>query len=126
MPCVEQPLIIWDGEHRTFRLRVTNESDGSRVNLGGATLELEVKHADGASDPALIHLEIGSGITLEPQVGDTEGEALIDLAPSDLAPLQAGGSRILRYDVTTLLASGKRKKVIPPSDFDFRVVVNQA
>jgi len=126
MPCVEQPKLIWDGEHRTFRLRVTNQSDGSRVSLTGAAVEFQVKESDGASDPALIALEVGTGITLEPQAGDTLGEALIDLTPTDLAALQAGGSRVLRYDVITLLASGKRYVVVPPSDFDYRLIVNQA
>lgn len=126
MSCVEQPKTIWDGEHRTFRLTVTQESDESRVDLTGAAVEMEVKAADGDTDPALISLSVGNGITLEPQSGDTIGQALIELTPTHLSALQAGGARVLRYDVIALLASGKRHVVVPPSNFDYRVVVNQA
>jgi hypothetical protein len=117
-----QGQIVLKGESRTFRLTVTQRSDGTRVDLTGTTLEFQVKVKVGDGDPPLIAKAIGTGVTLLNQtMAATKGQADIALSPSDTATLAAG---VYAYDVVLVLLGGERHYVVPPSEFVVRAVVN--
>jgi len=60
-------------------LTVTKESDGSRRNLTGATVLVDVKrnYTDVAN---AFQLSVGNGVTLLTQSGATEGQATVDIS----------------------------------------------
>lgn len=77
------PISIYRGDSATLRLTVTDDED-ARVDLTGATIELQVKAALGDADPALITASVGSGITLRDQTDDEEiGQADIALTSAN-------------------------------------------
>lgn len=69
------PITVHKGDQVTFRITVTDDED-ERTDITGATIELQVKSAKGAADPATIERAVGSGITLLDQTDvDTKGQA---------------------------------------------------
>ncbi|RPH64992.1 MAG: hypothetical protein EHM89_00185 [Acidobacteria bacterium] len=64
-------LVLYKGEDWTWTGTCTNDDDGTRTDLTGKTVVLELRRRTTA--PVLISLSIGAGATLQPQSGDTVG-----------------------------------------------------
>jgi hypothetical protein len=109
---------IHRGDDASFTLTVLDAA-GAPTNITGDTLELEVKTAAGAPDPALIRKTVGDGITLLAQSGGTLGQATVAIAgtETDLTP----GTYWL--DVVHVRA-GVRTHIIGPRAFQIASVVN--
>lgn len=113
------PFTIYRGDAATLRLTVTDDDD-ARVDLTGATIELQIKTAINGADPATVSKAIGSGITLLAQAGDTLGQA--DIAISGADTNQTPGLFYLDVVVTPL--AGDRQHVIAPMAITIGGVVN--
>lgn len=111
------PINVYRGDQATFRLTVTDDED-ARVDITGATIELQVKTAKGDADPATIAKSVGSGITLLAQTGDTEGQAdaVLLSADTDIAPG-------LRYLSVVIVIAGVRQTLVD-REFVILPVVN--
>lgn len=114
------PFTIYRGDAATLRLTVTDDDD-ARIDLTGATIELQVKAGIGDADPALIAKAIGTGVTLLDQTApDTKGQADIAIAGGDTD--RAPGLYWLDVVVTPL--AGDRQHVITPIELTIGGVVN--
>jgi len=113
------PLTVVAGDDLALRLTVTDDAD-ARVDLTGATLELEVKAKLGGPDPAAIAKSIGAGITLLDQTAaDTRGQADIAISGDDTS-LSPG----LYWLDVVLGLDGGRSHVIAPREFVVTPSVN--
>ena len=118
------PIVGFRGADRVFRVTVTKADDSGRQDLTGATMEFQVKTAPGVADPALISKSVGAGITLLAQAGATLGQADLALASADTSGATTPAGKY-SYDLVATIG-GKRRVIIPPSDFTLKDVVNQA
>lgn len=125
MSC-QAPLEIFAGESQVWVLTVMHADTGARRSLTGATIQFQVKVAEGDPDPPLIDKATGSGVTtLDQTVGSaTEGQAEIALLPADTDTPNVPVPGTYRYDVVVIFSGGDRKRVIPPSDLLIKAVVN--
>jgi hypothetical protein len=115
------PLDGFRGIDRVLRLTVKKVEDASPQDLTGATIELQIKTTAGAADPALLSKSVGAGITLLSQSGATLGQAEISITAAETQALLA---RTYKYDVIAVIG-GKRRVLVPPSDFVLKELVNQ-
>ena len=133
---IEQPKTMYVGQTKTFKLTFTKKSDGERLNLdtelaaGTDAIELQVKVLEGDADPALIAMDLASGIVKRTQAGDDLGVADATIPSSattggswPAAPANVG---IFRYDVKIILLSGAVDYSVIPSDLVVKAVVNGA
>lgn len=112
------PMRIYRGDTATYRLTVTDDDD-ARINLTGATIELQVKTALGGADPAAIAKTVGGGITLLAQADDTLGQADVAISSAD-SGITPG---LYWLDVVVVLA-GSRQHVIAPREYTIADAVN--
>lgn len=120
MPCT-LPIELWAGESTRKRFTVRDEETDDPVDLTGATIEFEIKAKAGDDDPALVHKEIGDGIELLTQSGDTLGQGDFVIDPEDTAALDG----MYMYDLV-VVSGGERRYVIKPSECYIHPVVNGA
>jgi|SRR5688572_2599419 len=121
--CRLNPLVMFRGATKRWTITIRREVDDEPIDITAATaLEFQVKTVPGAADPPLISKAIGTGVTIQPQTGDTLGQAIIALDGADTngAGTPAG---LYHYDVVLVLG-GERHYVIAPSEFWLRDVVN--
>lgn len=113
------PINVHKGDQVTFRLTVTDDED-ERVDITGATIELQVKTAKGDADPPTITKAVGSGITLLDQTADsdTEGQAdaILLSADTNIAPG-------IRYLSVVVVLAGVRQTLVD-REFVILPVVN--
>lgn len=88
------------------------EPSGSCTSLTGLDLRLQLRRRTG--QPVLVELNVGSGITLRAQSGDTLGQADIVLAGADSLDLAAGSH------VVSMLLEGV--VVMPPTFVQVRTL----
>lgn len=101
------------GETIEQTLTIFDEATGARTDLTSVvSIVFKVRITEGGADPALITLGIGSGITLEPQSGDTLGQATIRFT----AP--AAGTYWYHAEVT--MPGPKLFIAVPPTKFIVR------
>lgn len=113
------------GDTEVILLTFTRDVDGALMDLSAevSEIELEIKTADGAADPATVRKTLsGANIVLLAQSGDTLGQAEATIDSSDTSAI-AGQ---YRWDVVATLTDGSRVHAILPSDFEIVAVVNQA
>lgn len=114
------PINVYRGDQVTFRLTVTDDED-ERVNITGATIELQVKTAKGDADPPTITKAVGGGITLLDQTADSDTEGQADAvllsANTDITPG-------LRYLSVVVVLGGVRQTLVD-REFVILDVVNR-
>lgn len=112
------PMRVYRGDAARYRLTVTDDAD-ARVDITGATIEVQVRTALGAVDPPSIGKSVGSGITILTQSGDTLGQADVVFASGDtnIAPA------LYWIDVVITLA-GDRVHIVAPREYTISSVVN--
>jgi hypothetical protein len=114
-----QTITILKNSDTTLHITVTQESDGSLVDLTGAKMFFSVASTEG--DALVIEKKnlaasgADSEILIDPDQVTNKGEADIFLVQSDTSALSCGK---YRYDVWVELSSGAAVPVIDPSDFD--------
>lgn len=124
-----QIRVMYEGTTKKFRLRFTDD-EGERVDLDEVEdIEFEVKRAAGAADPPLLFKNIGAGIELETQDGDTLGEAILTIDAADTTEANtdwiAPRTGVFYYDVIVLQDSGATRLVaVPPSELRVKALVN--
>lgn len=102
--------ITWTrGQTEEWTLAITN-ADGTALNLSTAlAVEFEVKPYEGAPDPATLHLDLTSGITLRTQIGADVGVCDLVATSAQVFTLSYGK---WAYDVFVTRADGARKRVV--------------
>jgi len=120
MSCANN-LTIYKGEYKALRVTVLDPNEAP-VDLTLATvIEFEVKPAAGDADAAIIISKaLGTGITIEPQSGDTLGQFVIQIQPSDTALI---AEQAATYDIVAVI-DGKRRLIVKPSEIRIRPAVN--
>lgn len=126
MSCNEQPLRIYQGEEKVFRITVRN-ADGVVVDLsdldtdpGSDDILMTCAPAEGDDATFQKTLSDDGGIAIvTPHTGDNVGLADITIASEDTA---TATELFQRYDVV-LLSSGSRFQLVQPSDFEIVPVV---
>lgn len=108
------------GETIDYVLAVTTDGEPDSLSVATA-IELQLKAAPGGSDPALVSLGIGTGITPRAQTGTDIGVADVQIPSAALAAVPAG---VYYYDVVVIWNDGTRKYVVKPTKVLVRDVVN--
>lgn len=112
------PLLVYRGDSATYLLTVVDDKD-KRVNLTGATIELQIARSLGAA-LKLVSLAVGTGITLLDQsAADTKGQATCEITSEQL-DVAIG----LCYLDVVIVDGADRKHVIAPREFTIAGVVN--
>lgn len=119
MSCETRDEKIYAGESAKW-LFTAYDRNGDPVDLTGATIELEIKLNKGDADPALVHKEVGAGITVLAQSGATLGQFEAALVPND-----TGARSGMHYWDVVVVSGGERWFVVPPSEFYIEPVVNR-
>lgn len=112
------PMSLPRGDSATYLLTVTDDDDDA-IDITGLGIELEIKSALGAADPATIRKTVGAGITLLTQSGDTLGQATIEIDSTD-SDITPG----LRYLDVVVIDGADRQHVVGPREFSITGVVN--
>ena len=133
---IEHPISMRLGQTKTIGLKFTRKSDNQPLNLdtdlavGDSSIELQVKVQEGNGDPALIALDLASGIVKRTQSGDDIGwaDATVPSSATLASPWPTPPANIgtFRWDVKIVLASGAIDYPVEPSDWIVRPVVNGA
>lgn len=114
------PMLVYAGDTATLRLTITDDAD-ARIDLTAAAIEMQVKPAIGAADPATIDKAIGSGIELLDQTdAATKGQADITITSDDTD--QTAG--LYWLDVVVMIGGG-RVHAVAPLEFTIAPVVNR-
>ena len=115
------PILVYQGDDLALCLTVTDD-DGVRVDLTTLdAIEVEVKSAPGAADPALIHKDLTDGVTPRDQTADaTKGQA--DVVILSVNTTQTPG---LYYLDVVVIVDGVRQHIEGPREFTIAGVVNQ-
>lgn len=113
------PITVLHGV--TKRVRVTvRDGAGALVNLTGATIQVEVRDAVEGSDPALIALTVGSGVTILNQTTN-----LGQFEATWTATQTAGLSRRAYVWDVRIIDGTNEWMPVPPSDWILEGVGNQ-
>lgn len=115
------PMLVHRGDALALRLTITDDED-ERVDITGATIELQVKANLGDADPPTIAKAVGTGITLLTQSGDTLGQA--DIAITGGAAGDTDKTPGLYWLDVVLVLAGARAHVVAPREFTIGPVVN--
>lgn len=108
---------VYQGDTLDLVLAVTDDA-GQPFDLTGATVEVQVKEAAGAPDPALIAKSVGSGIVLLDQTTD-KGKAVCSFSSVDTARTPQA------YTIDAVVQIGPRRQhVVAPRAFGVLPVVN--
>lgn len=114
------PISIYRGNSATLRLTVTDDED-ARIDLTTYTIELQIKAARGAADPALVEKTLLDGITLLDQTEeDTIGQADIAITIADMTREPA----LLYLDVVVISQDGTDRQTLIDREFTVAGVVN--
>lgn len=111
------PVSVYQGDTLDLVLSVSDDA-GLPIDLTTAAIELQVKEAAGAPDPALIAKSVGSGIVLLDQVTD-KGKALCSFSSVDTAR----AAQTYAMDVVVQIGV-RRQHVVAPRPFAVLPVVN--
>lgn len=120
---IDGPVTIRRGESIAYLLTVTDDED-ERVDLTGATVELEIKAAVGDPDPPKVAKALGTGIALRDQdVAATKGQADITIGVADTADAAAMPAGVYALDVVIVIGE-IRSYVVEDLVVRLRDVVN--
>lgn len=114
------PISIYRGDSAALRLTVTDDED-DRIDLTNYTIELQIKAARGAADPALVAKAVGTGITLLDQTeADTKGQADVAILIADMTR-EPG---LYYISITTISQDGTDRQTLIDREFVILDVVN--